>query len=74
MKIPLLKRREKKLTATAVIQTQLMKAYDVYPTHMLPSAVVSALEDAGFLILSADQLDYEIQLAYQAGTNDGNSL
>jgi hypothetical protein len=74
MRIPLRSRRRKppeKLTPEDVIRGQLQTAHAIHPGHLMPGAVVSALTDAGFTIISEDDLDSEIALAHQAGVDEG---
>jgi len=66
--------KRKKLTACDVLREQLSIAYDLHPGHLLPAAVEAALEDAGFLIMSADQLAAETELAFQAGADAERDL
>ena len=67
MKIPLMKRKSEKPTPAGVIQSQLAKAYGMHPARLMPSTVVAALEEAGYLIMSNDQISAEVELAFQAG-------
>jgi len=39
----------------------------MYPARMMPGTIISALNDAGFVIVSEADLDAEIALAFQAG-------
>lgn len=72
MRIPFLNcgkapRKTQKPTAESVILSELRKAYDLHPVRVMPGAIVAALDDAGFTIISYDDLDNEIALAHQAG-------
>ncbi len=68
MKIQLRPRRKAKdRTPESVILAGLQQAHNMYPARMMPSAIISALNDAGFVIVSEADLDAEIALAYQAG-------
>ena len=58
-------------TASDVIQSQLQKAYALHPGHLMPGAVIAALGEAGYTILSNDELDNEVALAYEAGVDAG---
>lgn len=64
------KPQRKKPTPADVIRSELQKAYDLHPAYLMPGAVIGALEEAGFTIISTDDLDREIAYAYQAGTDD----
>lgn len=66
-------RANKTLTAADVLRSELEKAHDIAPGYVLPGSVVSALEDAGFVIMSADDIENEISLAYQAGVDSVES-
>lgn len=63
------KRRTNKLTASDVLRAELEKQRDIAPGYLLPSSVIAALEEAGFSIMSADDIDNEIALAFQAGVD-----
>ena len=65
-----LRRKAKMGTAEGVIAAGLRTAYNMYPTRMLPSTIIGALNAAGFVILSESELDAEIALAFQAGQED----
>lgn len=73
MKVPaVLNRRKKqaqKIRPEDVIREQLAKAYALHPGHLMPTAIIAALSDAGFRIISDDDYDREIALAYQAGAD-----
>ena len=72
MKIPALnclKPTRKKLTAQDVLRSELKKAHDLHPAWAMPGAVINALEDAGFVIMSADERESEIAFAFQAGVD-----
>lgn len=76
MRIPFLNcgkapQKKQKPTAEGVILSELKKAYDIHPVRVMPSAVVAALDEAGFTIISYDDLDNEIALAHQAGVENG---
>ena len=61
--------KKKKLNAQDVLRSELKKAHDLHPAWAMPGAVIGALEDAGFTIISNDELDNEIALAFQAGVD-----
>lgn len=63
------KRLQRKLTAEDVILPVLERGHDLHPAYLMPGAVTYALREAGFVILSTDDLDNEIALAYQAGVD-----
>lgn len=65
-------RGRKKLTPEDVIRESLATAYAIHPGHLMPGAVISALEAAGFTIIAQDDLDREIADAHQAGVNEGS--
>lgn len=69
IRLPSPPKRPKKLTAQDVLRSELKKAHDLYPAWAMPGAVIGALEDAGFTIISNDDLDTEIELAFQAGAD-----
>jgi hypothetical protein len=70
MKFPnCLKAPQKKMTAQDVLRAELKKAHDLHPAWAMPGAVITALTDAGFTIISNDELDTEIALAFQAGVD-----
>lgn len=54
-----------------VIREQLATAYAIHPGHLMPGAVMKALSDAGFRVISEDDLQDEIALAHQAGYTEG---
>lgn len=67
-KIPLRARKKQtEQTPESAILAGLQRAYDI----MMPSAIIGSLRDAGFVIMSEDQLDAEVALAYQAGEESG---
>jgi hypothetical protein len=45
----------------------------MYPARMMPSAIISLLNAAGFVIVSEIDLDAEIALAFQAGEESGRN-
>jgi hypothetical protein len=49
----------------------MQKAYSIYPAHMMPSAIIRLFADAGFVIMSEDEIQAEIVLAFQAGEESG---
>lgn len=74
MKIPLRTRRKVEApTAEGVIAAGLRQAHAMYPTRMLPSTIVGALNAAGFVIVSEIDLDAEVALAFQAGEESGRN-
>ncbi len=74
VRMPGRKPKRQKITARDVLREQLSIAYDLHPGHLMPAAVELALEDAGFLIMSADQLAAETELAFQAGADAERDL
>jgi hypothetical protein len=68
VKIALRRRRKTaEQTPESIILAGLRQAHVMYPTLMMPSAIISSLKDAGFTIISDADLDAEIALAFQAG-------
>ena len=59
--------RRKKVLPSAIIQDELDKAYAIHPAHLMSGSVISALADAGFRIISEDELADEVACAFQAG-------
>lgn len=49
----------------------MQKAYSIYPAHMMPSAIIRLLNEAGLVVISEADLDAEIALAFQAGQESG---
>ena len=49
----------------------MQKAYSIYPARMMPSAVIRLFADAGFVIMSEDEFQAEIAIAFQAGFENG---
>ena len=60
------------LTPKDVIREKLATAYAIHPGHLMPSAIIAALEEAGFTIIATADLDTEIALAHQAGVDEGS--
>ena len=60
-------------TALDVLRAELAKAYELHPAYLMPGSIVTALEEAGFTIISHDDLDREIALAYAAGAVDAEA-
>ncbi len=58
-------------TPESVISAVMQKAYSIYPARMMPNAVIRSLADAGFVIMSEDEIQAEIVLAFQAGVENG---
>ena len=56
-----------------VINEQLDLARALHPGYLMAGAVVVALEEAGYTIMSEDQLQAEIALAHQAGHEEGRA-
>ena len=54
-------------TVRDVINEQLMLAHKIHPGYLMAGAVVNALSEAGYTIMSDEQLAAEIALAHQAG-------
>ena len=72
MRIPLRTRRKAApSTPESVISAVMQKAYSIYPAHMMPSAIIRLLADSGFVIMSEDEIQAEIALAFQAGEERG---
>lgn len=66
-------RRPKKPTPQDVIREQLATAYAIHPGHLMPGAIISALSDASFRIISDEDFDREIAAAHQAGVEEGSA-
>lgn len=72
MRIPLRTRRKAApSTPESVIFEVMQKAYSIHPARMMPSAIIRLLADAGFVIMSEDEIQAEIALAFQAGQESG---
>ena len=56
-------------TAQDVLREQLELAHDIAPGYVMPGSVVSALEEAGFSIMSHDDIQNEVADAFQAGVD-----
>lgn len=68
MRIPLwTRRKEAPPTPESAISAVMREAYSIYPARMMPSAVIRSLADAGFVIMSEDEIQAEIVIAFQAG-------
>ena len=63
-------RKPRKVTAEDVLSQELQKAHRLHPNRLLPSSVIAALDDAGFIIISHDDLENEIALAHAAGREE----
>ena len=75
MRIPLRTRRKaEKSTPESVISAVMQKAHSIYPARMMPSAVIRLLSDAGFVIVSEDEIQSEIVIAFQAGQESERDL
>lgn len=55
-----------------IIQDKLTTAYAIYPGHLMPGAIIAALAEDGFRIISDEDFDREIAAAHQAGVNEGS--
>lgn len=64
-----LMRPRRKVTAQDILRSELRKAHDLHPAWAMPGTVINALEDAGFLIMSHDDMENEIAFAFQAGVD-----
>lgn len=62
-----------KRTVNDVLREVLERAHGLHPAYLMPGAIISALEEAGFMIISHEDFDGEIALAYQAGALDAES-
>jgi len=72
VKIPLKNRlKQKQPSAHDVIQEELHTAYAIHPGHLMPSAIITALQEEGYRIVLHDEMESEIALAYQAGYDEG---
>lgn len=74
MGIPLRTRRKPRIqeqTPESIIDAGLQLAYNTHPARMLPSVIINALRQTGFVIVSEADLDAEIALAFQAGEESG---
>ena len=74
VRMPGRKKKSTPITARDVLREQLSIAYDLHPGYLMPASIEAALEDAGFLIMSADQLAAETELAFQAGADAERDL
>ena len=66
-----MRRKAAPATPDSVISEVMQKAYSIYPARMMSSAVIRSLTDAGFVIMSEDEIQSEIALAFQAGQENG---
>ncbi|AAN01953.1 hypothetical protein SEA_NIEBRUSAYLOR_19 [Mycobacterium phage NiebruSaylor] len=66
--------RRKTVEPKDVIQSELDKAYALHPAHLMAGSVVNALAEAGFRIISEDELSAEIAAAHEAGFEEGSIL
>lgn len=66
-----MRRKAAPSTPESVISAVMQRAYSIYPARMMPSAVIHSLADAGFVIMSEDEIQAEIALAFQAGQESG---
>lgn len=72
MRIPLrMRRKAAPSTPESVISAVMQRAYSIYPAHMMPSAIIRLLNEAGFVVISEADLDSEIAFAFQAGQESG---
>ena len=72
MRIPLsMRRKAAPSTPESAISAVMQKAHSIYPARMVPSAVIRLLADAGFVIMSEDEIQAEIVIAFQAGQENG---
>lgn len=60
-----------KPTVNDVLREVLELAHDIAPGWLMPSAVTTRLEEAGFVIVSIDDYENDKALAYQAGFERG---
>lgn len=58
-------------TPESAISAVMRVAYSLYPARMMPNVVIGLLADNGFVILSEDELQAEIAIAFQAGQENG---
>ena len=58
-------------TPESAISAVMQKAYSIYPARMVPSAVIRLLADDGFVVISEDEIQAEIVIAFQAGQENG---
>lgn len=54
-----------------MINDQLTLAHQLHPGHLMAGAVVNALAEAGYAVISDEQMQAEIALAHQAGYEEG---
>lgn len=72
MRIPIrVRRKAVPATPESVISAVMQEAYSIYPTRMMPTAIIRALAEAGFVIMSEDEIQAEIAIAFQAGQENG---
>ena len=69
--LPRTRRKAEAPTAESVILTGLRQAHAMHPARMMPSAIISLLNAAGFVIMTESDLDSEIAFAFQAGEERG---
>lgn len=77
MRFPALNRQKKHvpspITPEDVIRECLATAHAIHPGHLMPGAIISALSEAGFRIISDEDFDREIAAAHQAGVEEGSA-
>jgi hypothetical protein len=66
-------RTPKKRDVNDVLREVLDRAHSIHPAYTLPGAVTSALEEAGYTIISHEEFDREMALTYQAGQLDAEA-
>lgn len=71
MKLKTPRKRRSRSIAQEVIQEKLELARDIAPGTVMAGGVIAALDEAGYVIMSHDDLEAEIALAYQAGYDEG---
>ena len=75
MRIPLpMRRKAAPSTPESAISEVMKKAHSIYPARMMPSAAIRLLADAGFVIMSEEEIHAEIVIAFQAGQESGRDL
>jgi hypothetical protein len=76
MKLAVRNRRKnpaQKVRPEDVIRECLATAHAIHPGHLMPGAIISALSEAGFRIISDEDFDREIAAAHQAGVEEGSA-
>lgn len=62
-----MRRKAAPLTPESAITAVMQKAYSIYPARMMSSAVIRMLADDGFYVMSDEEIQAEIVIAFEAG-------